>query len=135
MIVVDTSALVAILLGEPDAATYRAAMMNADRRIVSAVSLLEAGIVLRSRQGPVAVATLETLLIQAVIEVMPFDPRHARIAIAAFERYGKGIHAAARLNFGDCAAYALAKALGVPLLFKGNDFVATDIASALPVAP
>ncbi len=98
---------------------------------MSAVSLLETGIVLRSRGGEKLVETLYDFLSHAAFEVVPFDSAQARIAINAFLRFGKGVHAKAALNFGDCAAYALAKSLDVPLLYKGDDFTATDIVAAV----
>lgn len=134
MIAVDTSAHVgslAIPLGEPDAANYEREIANADHCVMSAVSLLEAGIVIRSRMGVAGLVTLMQAIGEAAIEVVPFDRDLAVAAIDAFGRYGKGIDPSTQLNFGDCAAYALAKTLGVPLLFKGNDFSATDIVSAL----
>ena len=131
MIVTDTSALAAVLLAEPDAAIYRTAIDGADRCVLSAVSLLEIGLVLRTRQGSGAMVLLDNYLTRVAIEIAAFDHLQAKVAIAAFDRYGKGIHSTARLNFGDCAAYALAKCLNAPLLFKGNDFAATDITSAL----
>ncbi len=134
MIVVETSALIAILLDEPEAPRFRVAIEEADRRVLSAVSLLETGIVMRARQGPQAITALDDYLTRAMVEVAFFDRIQAGIAIAAFDRYGKGIDPAARLNFGDCASYALAKSLNAPLLFKGDDFTATDVRSAISSA-
>jgi ribonuclease VapC len=94
--------------------------------------LLETRIVLFARGGPSAVATLDELIESAGIAVIPFDGPLAAAAFNAFKRYGKGQGHKAQLNIVDCAAYALAKARNLPLLFKGNDFAATDIASALP---
>ena len=131
MIIIETSALIAILFDEPEALQFRIAIEEADRRIISAVSLLETGIVMRARQGPQAIAVLEDYLTRAMIEVAFFDRIQASIAIAAFDRYGKGIDPATRLNFGDCASYALAKSLNAPLLYKGDDFTGTDVLSAI----
>jgi ribonuclease VapC len=112
MIVVDTSALIAILAREPEHQPFLKLLDAVDRRLVSAVTLYETGIVLRTRLGP---AGLDA---------------QAEAALAAYLRYGKGIDPRARLNMGDCAAYALAKGLNAPLLFKGTDFAATDVISA-----
>ena len=131
MIVVDTSALVAILLLEPDASRYAAAVQAADVVKISAITLLEAGIVMHRKQGPGGVDDLRDLLSSASVEIIPFDGDMARIGTYAFARFGRGSSSPARLNFGDCASYALAKSLSVPLLFKGADFVHTDIVSAV----
>jgi ribonuclease VapC len=131
VIVIDTSALIAVLQNEPDAETLKSVIENADRRVVSAVSLLETGIVMRARHGQQAIQVLADMLEDAGIEVAPFDHVQASIAISAFDQYGKGLNPLARLNFGDCAAFALAKHLDAPLLFKGEDFAATDIQPAL----
>ena len=131
MIVVDTSALVAILSLEPDASRYAAAVQAADVVKVSAITLLEAGIVMHSKQGPGGVDDLRDLLSSANVEIVPFDGDMARIGTDAFARFGRGSGSPAKLNFGDCASYALAKSLDIPLLFKGNDFSETDIVSAV----
>ena len=131
MIVVDTSALVAILLLEPDASRYAAAVQAADVVKISAITLLEAGIVMHRKQGPGGVDDLRDLLSSASVEIAPFDGDMARIGTDAFARFGRGSGSPAKLNFGDCASYALAKSLSVPLLFKGADFVHTDIVSAV----
>jgi ribonuclease VapC len=130
MIVIDTSALIAILQDEPERPQFAALIARADRRMVSAVSLLEASIVARSRRGAVGVTALDEIVADAELEIIAFDDFQRRLAVQAFNTYGKGIHPSARLNFGDCAAYALAKAMNAPLLFKGTDFVATDLISA-----
>jgi ribonuclease VapC len=130
-IVVDASALVAIVLGEPDAPAYAAVLVgHAGDAAVSAATYVEASIIVRSRQGPEAAADLDRLLATTSVEIAPIDERHAAIAVAAWERFGKGRHEAA-LNFGDCFSYALAKERGAALLFKGDDFARTDIASAM----
>ena len=129
MITADTSAIVAIVLGEPDAERYLAAM-RAEAVIVSAVSQVEAAIVVEARQGPDAARDLQLLLDATVDEVMPVDVAHARGATAAWRRFGRGRHPAA-LNFGDCFSLATARLAGTPLLFKGDDFNRTDIESAL----
>jgi len=128
VIVADTSALVAIVLGEDDAEEY-AERITRERTLVSAVSVLETGIVVETKQGPAATRDLELLLGRANIAVAPFDENHARVAIDAWRRFGKGRHPAA-LNFGDCAVYATARLANAPLLYKGNDFSQTDITAA-----
>ncbi len=128
MIVLDSSALVAIFENEPDAGRFAAAMAGASQLLISAVNLHETGVVLRARRGPEALARLwRFLLVENDVQVIPFDAEQARLAISAFEQFGKGMGHKAQLNLTDCAAYALAKSLGVPLLFKGDDFAATDI--------
>jgi ribonuclease VapC len=129
--VVDTSALLAILEEEPDAAKYAEALADADAPLMSAATLIEAGIVMLNRHGPKAVRKLHALIQEAGIEVEAVTPRHAQIAIGAFAIYGKGRQHKAALNYGDCFVYALARTTGLPLLFKGNDFSHTDLSSAL----
>lgn len=131
MIVVDASALLAILEGEPDAAKYAEALADADAPLISAATLIEAGIVMVNRHGPKAVRKLHALVQEAGIEVETVTPRHARIAIDAFAIYGRGRRHKAGLNYRDCFVYALAKATGLPLLFKGNGFSHTDLSPAL----
>ncbi|RAI37063.1 type II toxin-antitoxin system VapC family toxin [Rhodoplanes roseus] len=129
MIAVDSSASVAILETEADAEVFAAELERADRLLVSAVSVHETAIVLRARRGPGAVARFWRFLqVENDFEIVPFDERQVRAAVAAFERFGKGIDPKARLNLADCAAYALARTMDVPLLFKGDDFAHTDIA-------
>ena len=128
--VVDTSALIAILLGEPEAESLKAALSEAVEPSISAVSLFEARMVMTARLGPAGREALDAIIVELAITVLPFDAKHASVATDAFLAYGKGRHPAG-LNFGDCCAYALAQATGRPLLFKGDDFAQTDIASAL----
>jgi ribonuclease VapC len=128
MIVVDSSALVAILEKEDDAARYAEAVQQADRLLVSALNVHETGMVLRIRHGSAAVARMWRFLQQENdFEIIPFDEAQAKEALSAFDRYGKGLHPKARLNLADCAAYALARTMKAPLLFKGDDFAATDV--------
>ena len=128
MIVVDSSALVAILENEADALVYAKAIEQADRLPISAVNVHETGVVLRMRRGPAAVDRLWRLLqVDNDFEIAAFDEPQARAALSAFERFGNGLHSQARLNLADCAAYALAATMGAPLLFKGDDFSATDV--------
>ena len=124
--VIDTSAIVAILLGEPEDAAFAKAITTASTRVMSAVSWVECSMVMGGRQGAAGLADLDRLITRARIEVMPVQLRHAEFARHAFLRFGRGRHPA-RLNCGDCFAYALAKATNEPLLFKGNDFGLTDI--------
>ena len=126
--VVDTSALLAILLQEEDAQAYADAIAAAAIAALSAASYVELTIVSLSR-GVRGRAELEAALADAAIEIVPVTLDQARLAAGAYQRYGKGRHAAA-LNFGDCFAYALAKSRGEPLLFKGTDFGLTDISRA-----
>jgi|SRR5690625_4264758 len=128
MIAVDTSALVAIVLGEAELERF-AAVMARQPCLVSAASLTEAALVVQSRQGPDAVEDLRRLLERARVEVVPVDAALAWDAHAAWRRFGKGRHPAG-LNFGGCFSYALAKSRAVPLLFKGEDFSQTDIERA-----
>ena len=130
MIVIDSSALIAILEHEPERTRFFQAIAEADRRVISAVSYQETGQVIFSRRGSNGVRDLEELIAVMGAEIAAHDHALAQFAVEAFKRYGKGIHPNTRLNFCDCAAYALAKTLNAPMLFKGNDFVATDIESA-----
>jgi ribonuclease VapC len=125
--VIDTSALIAIALGEPSRARLLDALEAAADRILSSVSLLEAGMVLRARLGESAVGLLNQLVDELVSDVVPFDEIQARLAITAFGRFGKGMGHRAQLNFGDCAVYALAVSRGEPVLATGTDFAATDL--------
>jgi ribonuclease VapC len=127
MIVVDSSALLAVLLREPEKQAFQDVIATADRCVISAVNARETAAVLRIRHGRPAVELLWQLLAENEIEIFPFDEAQVRVAADAFDRYGKGIHSRARLNLSDCAAYALAKTLNAPLLFKGDDFRATDV--------
>ncbi len=128
--VIDTSAIVAILLGEPEAERLAAAIQRGSPRLMSAASLLEASMVIEARKGETAGRELDLLIYRAGIEIVPVDQDQAEVARLAWRRFGKGRHGAA-LNYGDCFAYALAKTSGSPLLYKGEDFASTDIRSAL----
>ena len=127
MIVVDTSALIAILTREPDYQHFLNLLDAAERRLVSAVTFYETGIVMLARAGTGGLEDLNDLLDEISAEVVPFDRPQAEAALSAYGRYGKGIDPKARLNLGDCASYALAKSLNTALLFKGTDFAATDV--------
>ena len=124
--VIDTSALVAILRNEPECRKFARAIEGAEHRVVSAVSFVETSIVIGSRYGPEGLRDLDLLISKAGVEIVSVEEDQAQIAREAFVRYGKGRHPA-RLNLGDCFAYALAKALDEPLLCKGGDILRTDI--------
>jgi ribonuclease VapC len=128
--VLDTSALVAILRGEPERRRFLEAIDAADACHLSAATLVETSIVLEARFGADGVQALDRLIQRAGIEVVPVDAEQAREARRGFSRFGKGRDVAG-LNYGDCFAYALASVLGEPLLFKGDDFSRTDIAIAV----
>src|SRR5580704_4394481 len=125
--VIDTSAIIAIALGEPSAAALRYVIDSAPKRIIASVSLLEAGIVMRARWGAKSVPVLYDLIDELGVEVADFAEAHAKFAIAAFARFGKGMKHRAQLNFGDCAVYAIAALNGEPVLATGRDFAATDL--------
>ena len=131
MIVIDTSALIAILNHEPERTGFYQAIVAADRCLVSAVTYQEAGHVLIAKRGVNGLYDLEDFLALIKAEIIPHDMHLAALALEAFRRYGKGIDPKARLNFCDCAVYALAKAMQAPLLFKGNDFTATDVSAVV----
>ena len=124
--IVDTSAVLAILFGEREARRCDEAIAQAPRCRMSAVSFLEAAIVLESRSGAEAGHELDAFLEAAAIDLAPVTPDQAAAARRAWRRFGKGNHPAG-LNFGDCFSYALAEAVREPLLFKGEDFARTDI--------
>jgi ribonuclease VapC len=129
--VIDTSAVVAILRLEPDAGRFLHAVTASDVRVMSAANLIEASLVLAGRRGNADDwQDLDEFLRRADVDIIPLDLEHVRVARDAFLRFGKGRHPAA-LNFGDCAAYALAKSRDLPLLFKGGDFSKTDITPAV----
>lgn len=127
-IVVDTSAIVACLTKEPERPAFMGTLVLAERRVLSSVNLLEARIVLTGSKG-LPRDWLEEFLANERIDVVPFDEPLSNLAFEAYCRFGKGRHPA-KLNMGDCAAYALAKSRGWPLLFKGDDFTQTDVERA-----
>jgi ribonuclease VapC len=129
-VIIDTSALIAILRAEPDAVRYAAAIEATATRRLSAANFVEAAAVIDSAADPVASRRFDELLTTAGISVTPVTERQAQIARQAYRDFGKGSGHPAKLNFGDCFAYALAKELGEPLLFKGDDFGHTDIRPA-----
>ena len=130
MIVVDTSALIAILTREPEYQHFLNLLDSAERRLLSAVTFYETGIVMLARTGVGGLDDLHEFLQEISAEIVPFDEAQATAELSAYSRYGKGIDPKARLNLGDCASYALGKGLNAALLFKGADFAATDIAVA-----
>jgi ribonuclease VapC len=127
--VIDTSALLAILQDEPERRRFNEWIEAADSRAVSVATLVEVSIVLESRYGAEGPRDLDSFLERAGIELHPVDLEQARLARAAFARFGKGRHPAS-LNYGDCFSYALARVLEEPLLFKGDDFSKTDVLPA-----
>ena len=129
--IIDTSALIAILRDEPDAAAYAAAIEAAAHCRMSAASFLEAAIVIDGSRDPVASRRFDDLANEAQLVIEAVTEAQARIAREAYRDFGRGGGHPARLNFGDCFAYALARMTGEPLLFKGDDFSHTDITPAL----
>lgn len=128
--IVDSSAVIAILRAEPDRMDYINAIAKAGRRFMAAPTLLETSMVIVGRSGLEALPHLDLLLTETGMSIVPFTAEHAAVARDAFLRYGKGRHPAG-LNFGDCVAYAVAKLEDMPLLFKGEDFAKTDVKPAL----
>ena len=128
--IVDSSALLAVILNEDDEPKYSAALIDAPVLRMSAANWVDAAIVVDSHKNPAAVVRFENLVDVSQLRVEPITIEDAYRARAAYANYGRGHHPA-RLNYGDCFAYALAKRCGEPLLFKGNDFTQTDIEPAL----
>ncbi|MDE2837768.1 MAG: type II toxin-antitoxin system VapC family toxin [Chloroflexota bacterium] len=128
--ILDASAVVAILFRESDAHRYEEAIAAAPYCRMSVVNFVEAAMVLESRDGPARGVSLDVFMETAHVEMTPVTPEHAYAARQAWRRFGKGNHPAG-LNFGDCFAYALAQTSGESLLFKGGDFALTDVEDAL----
>ena len=128
-VIVDSSAVLAVLYREPDAERYETAIAAAPNCRMSVANVLEVSIVVEGRGGAAAGHELDVLLESAAIELAPVTVEHVEAARSAWRRFGKGNHRVA-LNFGDCFAYALAKTTSEPLLFKGEDFARTDIEPA-----
>jgi ribonuclease VapC len=126
--VIDSSALVAFLLREADAERFARAIAADSRRLISVFNWLETAIVIEAKKGEAGARELDLLLHRSQIEIVAMNPGQSDIARTAWRDYGKGNHPAG-LNIGDCCAYALAKYSGEPLLFKGEDFLQTDIQS------
>jgi len=129
-VVVDSSALLAVLFGEPDCDRFIALLADAEDALISAATLVEASIVMQAKTGDDGVDDLDELLAAAAVRCVAVDGVQAHLARDAFARFGKR-RAPAGLNFGDCFSYALASATARPLLFKGSDFSQTDITPAL----
>lgn len=129
--IVDTSALLAIVMAESDADNFRQKILTSDSLPkMSAASYLEAGIVVDGRKNPSVSRDLDWLIEEVEIEIVGVTVEHAKIARAAYRDYGKGSGHKAQLNFGDCFSYALASQTREPILFKGNDFSQTDLQAA-----
>lgn len=128
--VLDTSALLVLLLDEREADAYRAVLEQDETRLISAATLLETGIVIEARKGEAGGRELDLLIHKAEIRVVPVDADQVAEARRAYRRLCRGRHAAG-LNFGDVFAYALARTSGEPLLFKGDDFARTDVGRVL----
>ena len=128
--VIDTSALVAILLGESERDAFIDLLVEAIDPLISAGTLLEASIVMETKLGPGGVGDLDALLAAIAVRTVAVDAAQAYLARDAFTRFGKG-RSPAGLNYGDCFAYALAQTMGRTLLFKGDDFSRTDVMSAI----
>ena len=124
--VIDTSALVAILQREPERRAFIEAIEAADARLMSVATFVEISIVIEGRHGAEGLRDLDHFIGRAGIELVPVDAEHGKVACSAFSRFGQGRHRAG-LNYGDCFSYALAIATGEPLLFKGADFAYTDV--------
>ena len=128
--VIDTSALVAILLGEPEASRLVKAIIEAERPVVGTPTLVEASAVMLAKKGPGGEIALDALMERLGIEPEPLTEDAARIARLGYSRFGKGVASPGVLNYGDCLAYGVAMAAREPLLFKGDDFGHTDVAVA-----
>jgi ribonuclease VapC len=129
--IVDTSAVIAILRDEPDADSFADAIEGAGIRRISAVNYVEAAAVIEGSRDPVAIRKFDDFLREAAFKVEPVSLEQARIAREAYRDFGKGTGHPAKLNFGDCFSYALAKVMNEPILFKGQDFTHTDLTSVL----
>jgi ribonuclease VapC len=128
--VIDSSAFVAILLGEPEQSAFIDAIVADTTRIAGVPTVLETSMVILSRRGEIGLAEFRAFQARADVRTVAFGPEQLDLALDAFRRFGKGRHPAG-LTYGDCFSYALAKAAGEPLLFKGEDFPLTDITAAL----
>ncbi len=124
--VIDTSALLALLLGEAEAKTIARAVAGDPRRLLSAFTALETAVVIEAKKGEAAGREFDLLVHKAGFDIVAMDAGQVELARSAWRRYGKGRHPA-ELNIGDCCSYALARSTGEPLLFKGDDFAKTDV--------
>lgn len=129
-IVIDTSAIIAILTDEPERSLFNKTIENANPALMSMANFVEASLILESSRGYDGLRDFDLFVATAEIELVPVDLSQAYLAREAYRKYGKGRHSAG-LNFGDCFAYALAKSTDLPLLYKGNDFTQTDIVAAI----
>jgi ribonuclease VapC len=132
VIVVDTSAIVAIAFGEPERGVFVKAIQDAEKALISTVSVVEARMVVHGRRGQRAVVLVDDLLRLPTFELVAPGALEMDAAYSAFVAFGKGSGHPAGLNFGDVFSYALAKVRGLPMLYKGDDFAQTDVLSALP---
>ena len=130
--IIDSSALIAILLAEPEALAYAQAIESTPDRRISAVNYVEVAVVIDGRGDPIASGRFDDLLREAVSAVEPVDEVQVKTARQAYRAFGRGSGHPARLNFGDCFAYTLAHSRGEALLFKGHDFIHTDVIPAIP---
>jgi ribonuclease VapC len=128
--VLDSSAVIAVLLDEPDADSLRVAIADADTRLISAATLVETSLVIEGRFGPTGGRELDLLISRLGVVVVPVDADQVTEARRAWRRFGRGRHLAG-LNYGDLFSYALARTTGEPLLFKGDDFARTDVGRVL----
>ncbi len=131
--VIDTSAIIAILNLEPEATIFANALASDSVRLISMGTALETSIIVKARKEEAGIRELEFFLYKAAVNLVNFDENQLKMARYAFEHYGKGRHPAS-LNFGDCFAYSLSKTSGQPLLFKGNDFTQTDVIAAVAIS-
>jgi len=129
--VIDTSALMAILFSEPDALRFTEEIASTEHPVIGAPTLVEATAIMLARKGKQGVIALDALLSRLSIEVVPMSATAAEFARDAYARYGKGVGSPGVLNYGDVVSYGVARAEDEPLLFKGEDFPRTDIVSAL----
>ncbi|MGH9463896.1 MAG: type II toxin-antitoxin system VapC family toxin [Vicinamibacteria bacterium] len=127
--VIDTSAILAVLFREPERDRFATAISNAGVRLVGSVNAFECAVVVLSRKGAAGLRELDLFFHVTSLETVSFTEEHLRLAREAYQRYGKGRHPAG-LNLGDCCAYALSQHSGEPLLFKGGDFARTDVQTA-----
>ena len=134
VVVVDASALVCLLVGEPEAPLVVRALAAFDRRLLPATSLVEAGIAMQRLAGPMGRVALDSALVQFEIEVVDVDEAGAKAALEAWVRFGKLSGHEARLNFGDCFSYAVARQTSAALLYVGDDFGHTDVETAISAA-
>jgi ribonuclease VapC len=131
--IVDSSALVAILNDEPEAFAFNRTIFRSNGAAIAAPTYLETSMVMSGRSGPEALELLDMYITKSGLAILPFTPGHAKLAVQAFLRYGKGRHPAG-LNFGDCIAYAVSKLEAMPLLYKGDDFALTDVETAVLIS-